>query len=132
MGYTGGRWSAGGVGGQAAGDGIGGVGHSGRVGKSVGGVLGHGGGDEVAHREGAVEPDAEDADLLGGAYEFLRRVETVLRRWRNSSASSLPPDPLERRKLAIRMGFEEAEAWLQVYERARADIHAIYRKYFVA
>ncbi|HEY4758004.1 MAG TPA: hypothetical protein VIH43_05560, partial [Chthoniobacterales bacterium] len=75
---------------------------------------------------------SEDADLLGGAYEFLRRVETVLRRWRNTSASSLPPDPLERRKLAIRMGFKDAESWLQAYERARADIHAIYRKYFVA
>jgi [glutamine synthetase] adenylyltransferase / [glutamine synthetase]-adenylyl-L-tyrosine phosphorylase len=74
---------------------------------------------------------SEDADLLGGAYEFLRRVETVLRRWRNTSASSLPPDPLERRKLAIRMGFKDAESWLQAYERARADIHAIYRKYFV-
>src|SRR5216110_2310280 len=72
----------------------------------------------------------EDADLLGRGYEFLRRLETVLRRWRNTSASSLPPDPIEQRKLAIRMGFKDRESWQQAYERARADIHAIYGKHF--
>src|SRR6266702_1484313 len=66
---------------------------------------------------------SEDADLLGRGYEFLRRLETVLRRWRNTSASSLPPDPIEQRKLAIRMGFKDRESWQQGYERARADIH---------
>jgi len=72
----------------------------------------------------------EDADLLGRGYEFLRRLETVLRRWRNTSASSLPPDPVEQRKLAIRMGFKDREGWQQGCERARADIHAIYGKHF--
>src|SRR5437667_2976016 len=72
----------------------------------------------------------EDADLLGRGYEFLRRLETVLRRWRNTSASSLPPDPIEQRKLAVRMGFKDRESWQQAYERARADIHAIYGKHF--
>src|SRR5213596_1558930 len=73
---------------------------------------------------------SEDADLLGRGYEFLRRLETVLRRWRNTSASSLPPDPIEQRKLAIRMGFKDRESWQQGYERARADIHATYGKHF--
>src|SRR6266496_2504927 len=73
---------------------------------------------------------SEDADLLGRGYEFLRRLETVLRRWRNTSASSLPPDPIEQGKLAIRMGFKDRENWQQGYERARADIHAIYDKHF--
>src|SRR6266700_2771120 len=72
----------------------------------------------------------EDADSLGRGYEFLRRLETVLRRWRNTSASSLPPDPVEQRKLAIRMGFKDRESWQQGYERARADIHATYGKHF--
>jgi glutamate-ammonia-ligase adenylyltransferase len=73
---------------------------------------------------------AEDADLLGSSYEFLRRLETVLRRWRNTSASSLPTDLGEQRKLAIRMGFKNREAWLEEYQRARGDIHTIYNKYF--
>jgi [glutamine synthetase] adenylyltransferase / [glutamine synthetase]-adenylyl-L-tyrosine phosphorylase len=73
---------------------------------------------------------SEDAGLLGRGYEFLRRVETVLRRWRNTTASSLPPDPLEQRKLAIRMGFKGREDWQHAYERARADIHAICGKHF--
>src|SRR5438067_663136 len=72
----------------------------------------------------------EDAVLLGRGYEFLRRLETVLRRWRNTSASSLPPDPIEQRKLAVRMGFKDREGWQQGCERARADIHAIYGKHF--
>ena len=72
----------------------------------------------------------EDADLLGGGYEFLRRLETVLRRWRNTSASSLPPDPIEQGKLAIRMGFKGHEHWQEGYERARGEIHAIYVKHF--
>jgi [glutamine synthetase] adenylyltransferase / [glutamine synthetase]-adenylyl-L-tyrosine phosphorylase len=74
---------------------------------------------------------SEDSALLGCSYEFLRHLETVLRRWRNTSASSLPPDPIEQRKLAIRMGFKGREDWQQAYESARADIHAICGKHFV-
>src|SRR5438270_2840946 len=73
---------------------------------------------------------SEDSALLGCSYEFLRHLETVLRRWRNTSASSLPPDPIEQRKLAIRMGFKGREDWQQAYESARADIHAICGKHF--
>lgn len=65
------------------------------------------------------------------SYEFLRHLETVLRRWRNTSASSLPADPIEQRKLAIRMGFKGWGDWQQAYESARADIHAICGKHFV-
>ena len=73
---------------------------------------------------------SEDADLLGRGYEFLRRLETVLRRGRNTSASSLPSDPIEQRKFAIRMGFKDRESWQQAYEGARTGIHAIYLKHF--
>src|SRR5437868_2949436 len=73
---------------------------------------------------------SEDSALLARSYGFLRRLETVLRRWRNTSASSLPPDPIEQGKLAIRMEFKDGEGWQQAYERARADIHAIYGKHF--
>jgi glutamate-ammonia-ligase adenylyltransferase len=73
---------------------------------------------------------SEDAGLLGRGYEFLRRLETVLRRWRNTSASSLPLDATEQRKLALRMGYKGREDWQQSYEGARADIHTICGKHF--
>jgi glutamate-ammonia-ligase adenylyltransferase len=73
---------------------------------------------------------SEDVELLGKRYEFLRRLETVLRRRRNTSASSLPADPAEQRKLAIGMEFKDRETWQERCERARADIHRIYDKYF--
>jgi glutamate-ammonia-ligase adenylyltransferase len=73
---------------------------------------------------------SEDVDLLGRHYEFLRRLETVLRRRRNISASSLPADPAEQRKLAIWMEFKDRETWQERCERARAEIHRIYEKYF--
>jgi glutamate-ammonia-ligase adenylyltransferase len=73
---------------------------------------------------------SEDIDLLGRRYEFLRRLETVLRRRRNISASCLPADPAEQCKLAIGMEFKDRETWQEQCERARADIHRIYRKYF--
>jgi glutamine synthetase adenylyltransferase len=44
--------------------------------------------------------------------------------------SSLPADPTEQRKLAIGMKFKDREAWQEQCERARADIHGIYDKYF--
>jgi glutamate-ammonia-ligase adenylyltransferase len=73
---------------------------------------------------------SEDVDLLGRHYEFLRQLETVLRRRRNISVSSLPADPTEQRKLAIGMEFKDRETWQEQCERARADIHGIYDKYF--
>ena len=73
---------------------------------------------------------SEDVDLLGNHYEFLRRLETVLRRRRNTSVSSLPADPAEQRKLAIGMEFKDRETWQERCERVRADIHRIYDKYF--
>jgi len=73
---------------------------------------------------------SEDVDLLGRHYEFLRRLETVLRRQRNTSASSLPADPAEQRKLAIGMEFKDRETWQKRCDRARTDIHRIYDNYF--
>ena len=73
---------------------------------------------------------SEDVDLLGRHYEFLRRLETVLRRRRNTSASSLPADPAEQRKLAIGMEFKDRETWQKRCDRARTDIHRIYDNYF--
>ena len=73
---------------------------------------------------------SKDASVVGKSYQFLRRLETVLRRWRNTSASSLPADPIEQRKLALRMGFKDRRKWEEEYERARADIHRIYDKHF--
>src|SRR5437763_519473 len=73
---------------------------------------------------------SEDVSLLGRHYEFLRQLETVLRRRRNISVSSLPADPAKQRKLAIGMEFKDRQTWQEQCERARADIHRIYDKYF--
>ena len=73
---------------------------------------------------------SEDVSLLGRHYEFLRQLETVLRRRRNISVSSLPADPAKQRKLAIGMGFKDRETWQEQCERARTDIHGIYERYF--
>ena len=74
---------------------------------------------------------AADAGTLTRAYEFLRRCETALRRWQDKSVSTLPAEPAEQRKLAIRMGCEDYESWKHGYGQARERVHTIYQKYFV-
>jgi glutamate-ammonia-ligase adenylyltransferase len=71
-----------------------------------------------------------DAGALTRAYEFLRRCETALRRWQDKSVSTLPVEPAEQRKLAIRMGCKDYESWKHDYEQARERVHTIYQKYF--
>jgi glutamate-ammonia-ligase adenylyltransferase len=61
-------------------------------------------------------------------YEFLRSVETALRRWQQTASSILPADLIEREKLERRMGFTEN---LDVAcADARAEIHAVFEKVF--
>jgi [glutamine synthetase] adenylyltransferase / [glutamine synthetase]-adenylyl-L-tyrosine phosphorylase len=63
---------------------------------------------------------------LKGAYEFLRRCESVLRRHENSSIAALPADRNEQTKLARRLGFKSLADFVGKYEGARAAIHKIY------
>ena len=67
-----------------------------------------------------------EAGKLRNAYGFLRRCEAVLRRYDNKSVSVLPSDPNEQRKLAIRLGYEEFDAFREKYVDARESIHALY------
>jgi len=95
-------------------------------------------------RENIWEPNWERAlDLLGTrghlndsdvgelklAYTFLRRCESVLRRYDNRSVSALSSDPGEQRKLAIRLGYHDLEAFRQKYATARETIHAHYNRH---
>src|SRR5436189_296114 len=67
-----------------------------------------------------------DAGKLKGAYTFLRRCESVLRRFDNKSISAFPSDPNEQRKLAIRLGHHDLDAFREKYVDARETIHALY------
>ena len=67
-----------------------------------------------------------DAANATRSYEFLRRVETALRRWENKSVSTLPADPTEQEKLARRLGYNSADAFTKEYVGARETIHALY------
>jgi [glutamine synthetase] adenylyltransferase / [glutamine synthetase]-adenylyl-L-tyrosine phosphorylase len=63
---------------------------------------------------------------LKTAYDFLRRCESVLRRYENASVSSLPPDVGELKRFSRRMKFDSAELFTAKYESARTAIHEIY------
>src|SRR5438552_2828189 len=54
--------------------------------------------------------DSETVNLKN-AYAFLRRCESVLRRFDNKSISAFPSDPSEQRRLAIRLGHQDFEAF---------------------
>jgi glutamate-ammonia-ligase adenylyltransferase len=62
------------------------------------------------------------------AYEFLRRCESVLRRYENTSVSALPADPSEQGRVSRRLGFETFETFAQEYRAARSSIHEIYNR----
>ena len=62
------------------------------------------------------------------SYAFLRRGELVLRRYDNRSVSTLPIDPDEQRKFAVRLGYREFEAFRGDYLNARQAIHALYQR----
>jgi glutamate-ammonia-ligase adenylyltransferase len=70
-----------------------------------------------------------DADALKTNYEYLRSIESVLRRWENKTVSSLPADKAEQGRLALRVGAESLDAFAQCYREARTTIHAIYSRY---
>ena len=69
--------------------------------------------------------DSEVARLKN-AYALLRRCKLVLRRYANRSVSTLPSDPGEQRRFAVRIGCREFDAFRRDYIDARESIHALY------
>jgi glutamine synthetase adenylyltransferase len=72
----------------------------------------------------------EDAHVLQTGYDFLRRCESVLRRWENKGVAALPSDENEQRKLARRFGARDVDSFGADYLAARETIHAVYLRYF--
>jgi glutamate-ammonia-ligase adenylyltransferase len=72
--------------------------------------------------------DKSDVAKLKNSYAFLRRCELVLRRYDNRSISTLPSDPDEERKFAIRLGYNEFNAFRRDYLTAREAIHTFYQR----
>ena len=70
-----------------------------------------------------------DADALRKDYEYLRSIESVLRRWENKSVSTLPADKAEQGRLSLRVGAESLDTFAERYREARMNIHAIYARY---
>lgn len=75
---------------------------------------------------------SEDASALHASYDFLRRCESVLRRWENKSVAALPPEETEQQKLARRVGAKDLATFGEQYRIARATIHLIYARHFQA
>jgi glutamine synthetase adenylyltransferase len=70
-----------------------------------------------------------DAAKLKSSYAFLRGCELVLRRYENRGVSTLPSDPDEQRKCAIRLGYHEFDVFRRDYLDAREAIHALYQQH---
>ncbi|HEY2614290.1 MAG TPA: bifunctional [glutamate--ammonia ligase]-adenylyl-L-tyrosine phosphorylase/[glutamate--ammonia-ligase] adenylyltransferase [Chthoniobacterales bacterium] len=82
--------------------------------------------DELASKN--ILPEAEAA-LVKKSYQYLRSIESVLRRWENKSISILPNSEIEQRKLALRLGAESLDSFANRYREARENIHAIYSRH---
>jgi glutamine synthetase adenylyltransferase len=70
-----------------------------------------------------------EVTTLENAYGVLRRCELVLRRYDNRTVSTLPNDPEEQRKFAVRLGYPELETLRRDYVNARETIHALYERH---
>jgi glutamate-ammonia-ligase adenylyltransferase len=70
-----------------------------------------------------------DRDALQRGYEFLRRCESILRRWENKGVAALPPDETEHSRLARRFGSKDVDSFCESYRAARETIHAVYQRY---
>ncbi len=82
---------------------------------------------EALHEHGHVADS--DVAKLKKAYALLRGCELVLRRYDNRSVSMLPSDPTEQRKLAVRLGYDDFEAYRRHYLDARDAIHTLYERH---
>jgi [glutamine synthetase] adenylyltransferase / [glutamine synthetase]-adenylyl-L-tyrosine phosphorylase len=72
---------------------------------------------------------AADSEAIQASYDYLRRCESVLRRFENKSVSSLPSSEFEQWKLARRLGEKDLDSFAARYRSAREVIHAAYERY---
>ena len=72
--------------------------------------------------------DNSEVATLKDSYAFLRRCELTMRRYDNRGISTLPSDPGEQRKFAIRLGYSEFDAFCRDYRAARDAIHTLYER----
>jgi glutamate-ammonia-ligase adenylyltransferase len=79
----------------------------------------------TALRQAGALSEKDAGDLTRG-YEFLRRCESVLRRFENTSVSTLPRDAAQQSLFSHRLGEKTIEAFREKYEAARTDIHRVY------
>jgi glutamate-ammonia-ligase adenylyltransferase len=70
-----------------------------------------------------------DAEILRKHYEYLRTIESVLRRWENKGVSNLPADKGAQEQLARRVGAKSLDAFAEAYRAARSGIREIYSQY---
>ena len=70
---------------------------------------------------------SENAARASASYEFLRRLEAVLRRVDDKPVSLLPHDSATQRQVARRCGEPDLEAFLARYREARETIREICR-----
>ena len=82
--------------------------------------------DRLHERKCLGQPDVAK---LKNAYVFLRRCESALRRYENRSVSALPGDPNDQRKFAIRLGYDDFDAFRPDYGTARETIHSLYERH---
>lgn len=78
---------------------------------------------------------ALSAGLLSGSalvesYRCLHRFECILRRWSFEGEILLPDEPAPMRRVAIRCGFADSEAFLKHLNGIRQTIRGVYHKVF--
>lgn len=72
---------------------------------------------------------ADEYRRLVSAYSFFRTIEHSLQLMHHKQTHSLPEDRRELAFLARRLDFADADQFLDHYDRHRASVRAIYRKY---
>lgn len=68
-------------------------------------------------------------DNLSDCLHFLRELENAIRLLSNYYSSKLPENPLERRLLALKMGFRNLESFLLKYEEIRETIRHLWERF---
>jgi len=69
----------------------------------------------------------QDYDVLYQGYIFIRKTESVLRRFHNSAVSTLPKPGKEFTIMLRRLNLRETEFW-DLYQAHRLAIHTVYKK----
>lgn len=80
--------------------------------------------------QGKAKGSLSAADELIENYRQLRRVEGILRRWSYEGETVLPLDPEPYYRVAVRCGFQTADAFHEALRRCRSSIRKVYDIFF--